>query len=458
MNIKRISILLLTLVVVAIGLAYFLLKNIYNNKTEISTVGIGWSGNLINTAIFRKNSLTTFNNIQFISYYNQKGSVIIGKRELPDGQWTLSDTGFVGNTKDAHNSISIAVDGAGYVHMSWDQHGTRLNYARSDSPYSLSLKKESKMSGVKEDYVTYPEFYRMPDGGLIFIYRSGVSGNGDIAINKYDIKKKEWIQIQSNLIDGEEKRNAYTQAYVDNHGVIYLSWVWRESGAVETNHDIAFAKSLDKGYSWVKSNGEKYKLPITQSTAEYAIKIPQNSELINQTSMTADSKGNPYIVSYWSEKGSNIPQYHIIYNTKNKWESRNLKFRKTPFTLSGKGTIKIPISRPQILLKDSGIWKGLIILFRDEERGSNISVATSRGFGIKNWDIFDITQNSVGEWEPTFDVDLWRDKSKLSIFSQDVEQVDSEGISSKKPSDIQVLTVDITRWRAYRLFKRAINE
>ena len=44
------------------------------------------------------------------------------------------------------------------------------------------------------------------------------------------------------LIDGEGERNAYWQMYVDKAGVIYLSWVWRETQLVETNHDLCYAR------------------------------------------------------------------------------------------------------------------------------------------------------------------------------------------------------------------------
>ena len=34
--------------------------------------------------------------------------------------------------------------------------------------------------------------------------------------------------------------------------------------------------------TWYKANGKKYDLPIRLGNAEYACRIPQNSELINQ--------------------------------------------------------------------------------------------------------------------------------------------------------------------------------
>jgi len=83
-------------------------------------------------------------------------------------------------------------------------------------------------------------------------------------------------------------------------------------------------------------------------TAEYVCHIPQKSELINQTSMYADEDGNPFIASYWKDKGDSIPQYHIIYKTGAEWTVQNTGFRKTAFSLSGAGTKRIPVSRPQI--------------------------------------------------------------------------------------------------------------
>jgi len=78
----------------------------------------------------------------------------------------------------------------------------------------------------------------------------------------------------------------------DTQGAIHISWVWRETGDVATNHDIGYAKSTDRGRTWQKTNGDIYELPITAGNAEYAARIPQRSELINTTSMCADLLGS----------------------------------------------------------------------------------------------------------------------------------------------------------------------
>lgn len=408
---------------------------------QLVPVGDGWANNSVNVTVFRKNSLFTYKDTQFIAYYDNDGFLILGKRKLPKGEWILHKTQYTGNVSDAHNSISIMADGDGYLHVSWDHHGHPLRYAKSIAPLSLELGDKQPMTGELEENVTYPEFYKMPNGDLIFIYRDGQSGKGNLVLNRYNVKTKIWNQLQKNLIDGEGKRNAYAQSCIDNQGVIHISWVWRETPDVATNHDLCYAKSLDGGITWMNSKGEKYTLPIIAETSEYAALIPQNSELINQTAMTTDSKGNPYIATYWREKNSDIPQYHIVYNRDHEWKVMNLNFRNTSFSLKGGGTKRIPISRPQLIVDTKGKNTNLFLLFRDEERGGKVSMAVCQDLNTNKWAIRDLTDFSVGSWESSFDTELWRNKKQLHIFVQKADQVDGEGKADIAPQKVQVLEV-----------------
>jgi hypothetical protein len=418
-----------------------LLISTFASAQRLIPVSEGWAGNSVNAVVFRKNSLVTHQKMQFVAFYDPAGRVVLGKRKLNSRKWDLHTTQYTGNVKDAHNSISIMVDGDGYLHVSWDHHGHQLNYAKSLMPHSLFLSPKMPMTGSLETNVTYPEFYRMPDGNLIFMYRDGQSGRGNLVINRYDLKAKSWTQLHGNLIDGERLRNAYWQAYVDHLGVIHLSWVWRSSWDVATNHDMAYARSTDGGVSWQKTNGELYTLPLNVANAEYAWRIPQNSELINQTSMAADEEGNPYIATYWRDQDSNVPQFRVIRYAAQQWESFNPGFRRIGFSLSGGGTKSIPISRPQIFVKGKGDKTEVHLLFRDAERGSKVSIASSQSLNSNKWIVSDIFQQNVGAWEPSFDTELWRTGKKLNVFVQKVIQVDGEGVAQATPEMVYVLDV-----------------
>ncbi|MBF4483422.1 BNR repeat-containing protein [Flavobacterium sp. CSZ] len=402
-------------------------------KVTETEVGLGWSNNSVNTVIFRNNALTSFKGVQYTAYYDPEGRMVLAKRNLNSKKWETVVTPYTGNVKDAHNDISIVIDSEGYLHVSWDHHDTRLRYARSKKAYSLELGEEQPMTGEDELKVTYPEFHNLPNGKLLFCYRSGASGRGNMIMKSFDVKTQQWTSLQNNLIDGENQRSAYWQMYVGKKG-IYISWVWRESWDVSTNHDLCYAFSPDGGKTWQKSTGEKYTLPITKQTAEHAWEIPQNSSLINQTAMTVDDQGNPYIATYWDNNG--IPQYKVVYLSNGKWNLINTNFHLNPFSLGGGGTKKIPISRPEILVDKSMLY----LLFRDEERENKITLGYTN-LQNKDWKLQDLSRFTVGQWEPNFDKELWEQKKQLHIFSQNVSQADGEGLAKVAPQMVQVLEV-----------------
>ena len=402
----------------------------------------GYSQTSVNTAIFRKNSIVTHNGFQYIAFYDENGYLTLGKRELGNTQWTFYLSQYKGNCKDAHNVISIMVDGEGFLHVAFNHHGSSLNYCRSLRPGSLILGNKEIMVGRDETEVTYPEFYRLTNGDLIFVYRSGGSGRGNLIMNRYEAKTKTWQRVQNVLIDGENERNAYWQLYVDNVNTIHLSWVWRETPDVATNHDLCYARSRDGGVTWEKSDGEKYRLPITAENAEYVWHIPEDSELINQTGMCADKNGNPYIATYWRDRESTVPQYRLIWFDGETWHMQQIFERKTPFTLKGGGTKRIPISRPQLVIDNERGKNNLYYIFRDEERGDKVSLASTRDLEKGIWETRDLTDFSVGAWEPTYDTELWREEHKLHLFVQHTDQGDGEKTGLLSPQPVYILEVE----------------
>lgn len=408
-------------------------------EARLVPISKGWSRNSVNAVIFRRNSVVTHKDTQYVAFYDEDANVVLAKRQLGTKTWTVRKTQYKGKVQDAHNSISIMVDGDGFLHMSWDHHGHALRYCRSKTPESLELTDKMPMTGKKERKVTYPEFYRLSDGNLLFVYRDGASGRGNMMMNHYDLKTRKWTQRQDAFIHGEGKRNAYWQMCTDTKAAIHISWVWRESGDVATNHDMCYAKSTDGGLTWQKSNGQKYKLPITVSNAEYARRIPQRSELMNQTSMCADSKGRPYIATYWRPKGTETPQYHLIYHDGTRWQTQQITKRATPFRLSGGGSKRVPISPPQIVADCSGATDKAYMIFRDKERSDHVSVAVCDNLQTREWQIKDLTEDSVYMWEPSYDTEMWKRSKTLHIYAQKVGQGDGEKLESIPPQMISIL-------------------
>lgn len=392
-----------------------------NQKVSVSELGLGFASTSVNATIFRGASVTSDGNYQIAAYYDSTGTIMLARRELNSNVWELAKTELTADCSDAHNTISVAIDGEGSIHISWGQHAVPLRYARSRKPYSYDFETIDVMVNEREEQdVTYPEFHRFSNGDLLFAYRQGRSGAGNLVLNRYDVKDREWTRVQTNLLDGEGERNAYWQMHVDTNDAIHISWVWRETEDVASNHDICYALSTDGGSTWHRSDGTLYQFPITLKTAEIAWHIPEASELINQTSMTTDKSGHPYIATYWRDSDSEVPQYRLVYHDDDGWHSIRVGRRKTAFSLSGPGTKSIPISRPQIVAR-----KGkTTLIFRDAERGSKVTMATSRN--LKHWKVRDLSDYSVDAWEPSLDYERWKRENVLDIFVQKVSQGDGE--------------------------------
>ncbi|QBE67449.1 neuraminidase [Pseudoduganella lutea] len=412
-------------------------------NVTVVDVAPGWADNSVNAVIFRRHALVSDREWQFIAFYDAEGRVVLGRRKLDATRWELSRTQYKGNVRDAHNSISIGLDATGVLHVAFDHHNGPLRYARGTAPHGLALGAEEPMTGRDERSVTYPEFHPVGTGGMLFLYRDGGSGRGNLVVNRYDPATKRWKRLHDNLVSGEGQRNAYWQAAVDGRGTVHVSWTWRESPDVASNHDIAYARSRDGGATWEDSTGRRLALPITQATAEVAARVPQKSELINQTSMTADGAGRPYIATYWRKAGETVPQYRIVHLGEGGWRTVDLPFRHTPFSLSGMGTKAIPVSRPQLVVDERGAHA--LLLFRDEERGSKVSAALvdiARG----SWTVRDLTDAPVGAWEPNLDPERWRRMGELNLFVQDVRQADGEGLARGVPSMVRVLAFKPKEW------------
>ena len=409
--------------------------------TKLVTIAEGFAETSVNAVIFRRNSISSFNGHQYVAYYDNSSHVVLAKRKLGSEEWEINQTQFNGNVKDAHNSISIIHDGDGYLHMSWDHHNDPLRYSVSLEPESINMGKKRAMVGKTEKKVTYPEFYRLKNGDLIFLFRDGSSGNGNLLMNHYDVKTKTWTRRQNNLIDGEGERNAYWQMCVDQLGTMHLSWVWRETGDVATNHDMCYARSKDEGKSWEMSTGEAYNFPINEKNAEYLMRIPQKSNLTNTTSIAADRKGNPYISTYFKSDADQATQFKLLYRLNGEWRSTTVSERKSDFTLGGTGTRSIPISRPQVLIQQKEDEQHIHMIYRDEEYDNKICLASARISEMLSWKIQTINRYSMNRWEPSYDTELWESKQLLHIYHQVVYQGDADADLKREPTQVGVLEV-----------------
>lgn len=400
----------------------------------ISITDKAWAGSSVNVLAGVHQTLFTEGAHQFTAFYDADGYLTLGKRRLGEDRWQLKKTAHKGNVKDAHNHISLVVDGENYLHVAWDHHNNVLHYARGIAPGSLVLDETDSMLGNQEQSVTYPQFFRLPDGDLLFQYRDGGSGNGQLVMNRYNTKNHRWQRIHNSLIDGQGKRSAYWDMAQDKQGHLHLAWIWRETPDVSSNHDIAYARSADGGRTWTTLNGKPLKLPLNQANADYAFRIPPKSNLMNPPVVAVDSEGHPFIASYWSPKPKAKPRYHVIYATEGHWEEMEGPEADEYFSLSGNGTKHPPMSRP-VLLVESSLSSGadkavgeevdwVHLIYRNHL--GQLVAATTNKLAQPTWKERLLIKDSLGAWEPTIDPVQWSRFGQVQMLVQPVEQSDGD--------------------------------
>src|SRR6478735_4468676 len=207
---------------------------------------------------------------------------------------------------DSHNSVALAFDANGLLHVAANMHASRLNYFRAPAPDKLPVR--AAMTGRDDDFVTYPQFLKSADGPLLFIYRVGRSGDGAWKVNRWD--GRSWVTLTPEpfLSSRGFGRNvsAYPSRFAVSHdGYIHLAIVWRLTTDAATNVEISYAKTRDF-MSWFDQSGRKLKLPLSPETAERVLHTGPNAGLLNNAKVSVDARGKPAIAfTRYDKQGRN---------------------------------------------------------------------------------------------------------------------------------------------------------
>ena len=438
-----------------------------------ATSDFGYAGaSAINTVAFVRSSLKTVGNQQFITWYGRhqydanaqfNNTIWIGRRTLGSSKWEIFRQPYTANAiTDGHDVISYGIDGEGYMHVSWGMHGDAFHYARSTTPVTgtapIVLGPDGPMSG-NENTVTYPQFLKLPDGDLLFVFREIASGNGETFITRWDTDTHTWIPVHMNGgVQAPFIKGTWAPAYDYNAYLnmpqlggpdgddLIMTWCWRYlpvngTGApgspggfagYQTNNMICFGRSTDAGKTWQRFNGAPYSLPISRDAesgveatrAETIVNIPEGSSLINQASTCLDRSGNPVTATWWApltSTGNFRRQYMVVFRHDNgTWQTRTVSNRTNDPTGTRFSETNVrDLGRPVVVNDDQD---RIIVAYRDDAGDNGITIVHSlpkaEDPDRQIWIEFDLTHDNLGNFEPIIDNELWDRDRQLHFLYQ----------------------------------------
>jgi hypothetical protein len=387
---------------------------------SIVSVGSGFGALHVNASSYARQAITTASNIQYVAFYNEDTNVVIAKRIVGSTNWQFLTTTFKPNRKgtDDHEVISLAVDGGGYLHCAWGMHNSALNYARSSLPGSFTLIKTNMTK--TETGVTYPQFINLPSGDLLFFFRSGSSGAGDVLLNRWTTTNRTWTRV-GKIIDGiVADNNAYLNfSPLDSKTNLHLSWCWRDTPSFDSNHDLLYASSPDLGITWKTSGGSNFFLPMSLTNAEIVCSIDTNNYLVNSTGMTVDRYDRPLIATWWAPADDGMTQIMAVWKDATQWRTNQVTHRGGGWWMN----------RP-IVVTDRR--NRTFIVYSEDSYGYAPTVAYTASASRRKWDIAVLSSESLGSWEPLYDEQLWKRDGKLHLLYQPIG-------TGANPSPVSVL-------------------
>lgn len=314
-------------------------------------------------------SLLTHGQRQYVAYFDAQHQMTVATRTLDQADWQKvkldSKVGW-----DSHNSLTMAIDGNGDLHVSGNMHNVPLIYFRTETPGNITTLKRMSMTSEDSKHCTYPHFLSDATGRLVFNYRDGSSGNGRRLYNVYDVKSQTWSPLlDTPLFEGEGKRNAYPSGpEIGPDKRFHIIWVWRDTPDCATNHDLSYARSPDLIH-WETAAGEPVGLPMKLGTAGLIVDpIPPGGGIINGCEKLAfDTQDRPMIAYHKSDDQGNM-QVYVTRFSGGEWSRQVLTDWKKPVAFSGGGAmpfIGIQISAPQLV--GEGVWA---VGYRHRDYGS----------------------------------------------------------------------------------------
>ena len=169
---------------------------------------------------------------------------------------------------DSHNYVTMAIDSAGFIHVSGNMHGVPLVYFRRTQANDAAASSAHRWSATTSSPApTRCSFTARPEPGVQLSRR--LQRQRQPHLQQLQPAPRPGAPAEHALLDGKGRATRTRSGRCGPDAWWHMVWVWRDTPDAETNHDISYAKSRDL-VSWQRADGQAVTLPSRSPAATWS--------------------------------------------------------------------------------------------------------------------------------------------------------------------------------------------
>ncbi|MEJ0015589.1 MAG: BNR-4 repeat-containing protein [Acetobacteraceae bacterium] len=423
---------------------------------QTACLGAAWAGSSVNCVPFRYRAVLPVADGWLVSYYDAAGAVTLchvyeSFRVGP--RWCTPSPV---KPHDAHACISLGRGPEGDVHAVFGAHASTAWHVRVTSDLSACLQPPRPLTYDKASRLTYPQLLSGNDApGLAMLYREGGAWRGEIRVARWRDDRDAFVPDDAPLLSGMAGRLG-AGPYVNRpvrlpDGRVALFVVWRLPPDLTSAGDVAnvgidlVLADADLA-SLTTADGVALRRPVTPFHGARAWAVPPGMNLINQGSAACAPDGAPMALTYWDD-ARGIPQYQLLWRAGGLWHATPISDFRTHFALAGRGTLPLPHSRPEMLVRKDG---AILCIFRSAEYGNRLMLSVhAPPYRAPCGAPRVLVDEDLGQYEPVVDPDTFHRDGSVVLFVQACHQEQGDGAATARSAPARLLrwpAADVSTW------------
>lgn len=227
---------------------------------------------------------------------------------------------------DAHRNPTLLIDADGFLHVFWGAHGHESHVLRSVRPYDQT--EWETVADLPDLKTSYPQPWELLPGEMFVSYRQAPTWEtSSWRMTVSQDGGRTWAPPRELVNLGESAVYGITiGATGDYPRRVHFVWSRLGGGTPEEiaskhlwarRYNIYYACSDDGGYTWQRSDGTPYELPVTLETAEELYNCGQRGVWLKDIQL--DSQGRPYVLFVDSDPETYLSRWMVGRQTAEGW-------------------------------------------------------------------------------------------------------------------------------------------